>query len=147
MPTAFQIVFLVTLLVAAAAPMINGTNRRLLEDTISTTGEEKPDVVQIKCGGCPCDSPCYTTSPPPPSPPPPQPPSPKIPMTPTPGLNCPPAAPTGGGSRGASPGYMYITGPPGDLYPVNPYFSGSHRSFRSAPPLVAVFVLGMLIVY
>ncbi|KAI3744399.1 hypothetical protein L1987_57479 [Smallanthus sonchifolius] len=139
MPTASRLVFLVTL-VAAAAP-IKGMNRRL--DNTTKVPYDSPDD-QIKCGGCPCNNPCYTTSPPPP---PPSPPPPKIP-TPTPVLNCPPPPTGSGGSGLASPGYIYITGPPGDLYPVNPYFSGSHRNFWAAPPLLVVFViLGMLIVY
>ncbi|KAL8227596.1 hypothetical protein R6Q57_015180 [Mikania cordata] len=130
----WRIVFIVTLVAAAAS--IKGTT-----------------TATMKCGGCPCNNPCYTTSPPPPSPPPPPPPSSSppppvlIPTTPTLGLDCPPP-PAGVGSGRASPGFVYIAGPPGDLYPVNPYFSGSHPNYWAVPPVMAVFgVLCMLSQY
>ncbi|KAL7606612.1 hypothetical protein Lser_V15G15010 [Lactuca serriola] len=134
-------------MVVASAP-VKGMN---LDDTTSTTtvsGGSPEDL--IKCGGCPCNNPCYITSPPPPPPPtppltPPPPPPPKMP-SPTPGLNCPPP-PTGGGYALGPPSYIYITGPPENLYPVNQYFSGAHRNFWAAPPLLVMLgFLGVLIV-
>ncbi|MFS8028748.1 hypothetical protein Hanom_Chr16g01514071 [Helianthus anomalus] len=133
MSMALHIAFIVTTLLVATTP-------------IKATYDSQDD--QIKCGGCPCNNPCYTTSPPPP--PPPSPPPPKM-STPTPGLvnPCPPPPITGGGSGMAPPGYIYITGPPGDVYPVNPFFSGgSHRNLWATPRLLALLgVLVMLIVH
>ncbi|KAJ1425414.1 putative leucine-rich repeat extensin-like protein 6 [Sesbania bispinosa] len=89
-------------------------------------------------------TPCgYTPSPPPPlvypSPPPPivylspPPPSPKKP----PSVYCPPPP--------SSPSYQYITGPPGNLYPVDENFSGAtptlpHSFFVFFPLLVGLLV-------
>ncbi|KAL1556571.1 hypothetical protein AAHA92_12175 [Salvia divinorum] len=77
------------------------TNSRKLLD-------ETPPELENKCGGCPCN--------PPPSPPPP-------PLS----NYCPPP-PSGGGQN---PPYIYINGLPGNLYPVDPYYSSSVRSFSS----------------
>ncbi|KAL8241856.1 hypothetical protein R6Q59_012158 [Mikania micrantha] len=84
---------------------------------------------QFKCGGCPCNQPCYTSPPPPPPPPPSKKPS------PIPSLNCPPP-----------PSYIYTTGPPGNLYPVDPFSqSSNHRQILLAPSIIVVIgVLGML---
>ncbi|KAI4379108.1 hypothetical protein MLD38_005444 [Melastoma candidum] len=65
--------------------------------------------------------PCAQASPPPPPPPvpcppPPPPPAPKKPPTPS-IYNCPPPPST----------YIYITGPPGSLYPVDQYFNGAEK--------------------
>lgn len=89
-----------------------------------------PDL-QNKCGSCPCNNPCN----PPPSPPPPAlppPPPPPAPKKPPPSSNCPP--PPGGGGGGGqfpSPPYIYINGPPGNLYPVDAFYSGSGRGFST----------------
>lgn len=74
-----------------------------------------------KCGGCSaCQNPCAQSPPPPPPPSPPPPPKkPSPPSCPPPPL--PPSPPS----------FIYITGPPGNLYPVNPYFNGAIRSFPS----------------
>uniref|UniRef100_A0A7N0UCQ9 Uncharacterized protein n=1 Tax=Kalanchoe fedtschenkoi TaxID=63787 RepID=A0A7N0UCQ9_KALFE len=103
--------------------IISSQQLRKLDET--PTGE-------IKCGGCSsCSNPC-AQSPPPPSPPPPPPSPPKKPPT----VKCPPPpAP-----------YIYITAPPGDLYPVDPYYYGS--AGRAAVGLVAFVssVFGLLVV-
>ncbi|CAN0916187.1 hypothetical protein LINGRAHAP2_LOCUS29580 [Linum grandiflorum] len=57
--------------------------------------------------------------PPPPALPPPSPPPPKNP----PSANCPPPP-----SPPSSSSIIYITGPPGNLYPVDDDMSGSHRT-------------------
>ncbi|KAI3720107.1 hypothetical protein L6452_21017 [Arctium lappa] len=148
-----HIVFVAILAVAVAPPMINGMNVKKLDyntatDTTTVVAGGSSDD-QLKCGGCPCNNPCYaTSSPPPPPPPPPSPPPPKMP-SPTPGLqNCPPPPTTGGGyGQMAPPSYIYITGPPGNLYPVNPYFSAT-AAHRNLPLQVVVFgLVGVLIFY
>ncbi|KAL8531830.1 hypothetical protein ACS0TY_008435 [Phlomoides rotata] len=89
--------------------------------------DETPPDLQNKCGSCPCNNPC--NQPPPPPPPSPPPPPKKQP----PSIYCPPP-PSGGGSGSGggqyvpSPPYIFINGPPGNLYPVDPYYSGSGRS-------------------
>ncbi|PIN02796.1 hypothetical protein CDL12_24686 [Handroanthus impetiginosus] len=86
--------------------------------------EAAPPDLQNKCGSCPCDQPCN----PPPSPPPPPPPPP-TPKKPPPSNYCPPP-PSGGGGGGEyppNPPYLYINGPPGNLYPVDASYSGSGR--------------------
>lgn len=96
-----------------------------------------------KCGGCPCNSPCSVPSPPPPPPampppppaqPPPPPPTPKKPPTPV----CPPPPGSSGGPVVPTPPsqYIYITGPPGNLYPVDTNFSRAARSSTVGLPLV-----------
>ncbi|GAA0161526.1 hypothetical protein LIER_17821 [Lithospermum erythrorhizon] len=97
------------LIVFAIAEPIHGLNSRKLEDdNTSAPGFD------YKCGGCPCNSPCVQSPPPPP----PRPPSNK----------CPPPPPSGGSSNKPSAPtppsqYVYITGPPGDLYPVDHNYS------------------------
>ncbi|KAI3816564.1 hypothetical protein L1987_16266 [Smallanthus sonchifolius] len=112
-----SLIFLLVLAAAVLAPVKASTD--------TAPGGALDD--QFKCGGCPCNKPCYTTPPPPPPPP-------KKP-SPTPGLNCPPP-----------PSYIYMTGPPGNLYPVNPYSqSSAHRRIWVAQSLmVVVGVTGML---
>lgn len=92
---------------------------------------------ESKCGGCPCNNPCAVPPPPPPPAlPPPPPPPPKKPPTPS----CPP--PPGGSSWPTVPTppsqYIYITGPPGNLYPVDQYFSGAARSFAVGLPMLLI---------
>ncbi|KAL6543819.1 hypothetical protein OROGR_010316 [Orobanche gracilis] len=97
---------------------------------------ETPPDLQSKCGGCPCNNPCNPSPPPPlPSPPPPSPPPPSLPPSapkkPQPSNYCPPPP---GGEIGQSPPsapYIYINGPPQNLYPVNTYYSGSDRIFST----------------
>ncbi|XP_059316778.1 uncharacterized protein LOC132067527 [Lycium ferocissimum] len=123
----------------------------------------KLDEGESKCGGCPCDKPCNPPSPPPPppSPPPPPPdlppPSPPPPKKPPSGYNCPPPPCSdgcggGGGGGGenvpSSPNsqYIYMTGPPGDLYPVDHNVDGAKRSFSSGfSLLISGFFLGLLL--
>nr|XP_043625917.1 pollen-specific leucine-rich repeat extensin-like protein 3 [Erigeron canadensis] len=135
-----RVFVLVILALLTTTPIEGMINRKLNDATTTVTKDD-----QIKCGGCPCNNPCYptTASPPPPSPPPPSPPpAPKLP-TPTPGLNCPPppTTTTGGGYAFSPPEYIYTTGPPGNVYPTNPYFSGAHRNLWAGPPLLMIFGL------
>ncbi|KAF5777299.1 hypothetical protein HanXRQr2_Chr12g0534051 [Helianthus annuus] len=115
---------LLLILAAAVLAPTKAINPRKLTSTDTAPGGALDD--QFKCGGCPCNKPCYTAPPPPPPP--------KKP-SPTPGFNCPPP-----------PSYIYMTGPPGNLYPVDPYsHSSAHRQILVAPPLMVVFgVLGVL---
>ncbi|XP_042008977.1 chitin-binding lectin 1-like [Salvia splendens] len=99
-------------------------SRKLLDET--------PPELENKCRGCPCNNPCN----PPPSPPPPPP-----KKQPPPSNYCPPP-PSGGGQN---PPYIYINGPPGNLYPVDPYYSGSARSISSGlMPFLISAVTGLL---
>ncbi|KAI3466998.1 hypothetical protein Pfo_023661 [Paulownia fortunei] len=82
--------------------------------------DESPPDLDNKCGSCPCDNPCN----PPPSPPPPSPPPPT--KKPEPSNYCPPPP---SGQNPPNPPYIYVNGPPGNLYPVYPYYSGDGRSF------------------
>ncbi|KVI05419.1 mulatexin-like [Cynara cardunculus var. scolymus] len=124
-------ILLLILAVVVLAP-IKAMNPRKLDQTTSTDTAigGSTDDHQIKCGGCPCNNPCNTSPPPPPpSPPPPKKPS------PTPGLNCPPPPSS----------YIYINGPPGNLYPINPYASSAdHRVWVAPSLLVVTGVVGML---
>ncbi|PSR88180.1 T-cell surface glycoprotein CD8 beta chain like [Actinidia chinensis var. chinensis] len=93
---------------------INGLNPRKLDDT-TVTG---PPDSGIKCTSCsPCNNPCNQIPPPPPPPPPKKPPT----------QYCPPPPPSS---------FIYITGPPGNLYPVDPYFSGGRQNFPAGLPLL-----------
>ncbi|KAL7110697.1 hypothetical protein ACP275_05G041700 [Erythranthe tilingii] len=120
--------FYFTIFIIATLSMVNSRN----------LDELTPDPdLQNKCGSCPCNNPCAN---PPPSPPPPSlppPPPPPAPKKPPPTTNCPPPPYGGGGGGGGgqyppNPPYIYINGPPGNLYPVDPFYSGSGRSFDSA---------------
>ncbi|XP_042510697.1 sulfated surface glycoprotein 185-like [Macadamia integrifolia] len=95
-------------------------------------------------------TPCTEKNPPPPPPPslppppppslPPPPPTPKSPST----KNCPPPPSPWSGQSPPSPFY-YITGPPGNLYPVDPYYSASGRnSVAGFTVLVGCGLLGLL---
>ncbi|CAN4124950.1 unnamed protein product [Withania somnifera] len=100
--------------------------------TMSITNGLNPrklDEGDNKCGGCPCNKPC---NPPPPPPPPP-------PKKPPSGYNCPPPPYSGGGESVPYPPnsqYIYMTGPPGDLYPVDHNVNGAKRSFSNGFPLL-----------
>ncbi|CAN8313014.1 unnamed protein product [Cochlearia groenlandica] len=98
------------------------------------------EVDPIKC------SPSCVQYPPPPSPPPPSPPPPACP--PPPALppppkkvypNCPPPPPAN---------FLYITGPPGNLYPIDEQFgAAAGKSFTvvKLAGLIGLGVLGFLI--
>jgi len=112
--------------------IVNGVeigSRKLDETTVSTT-----NGTDEKC------TPCGDSSPPPPPPvnPPPSPPPPS-PKKPPSQVYCPPPP---------SPSYIYITGPPGNLYPVDENFSGAihphHRSFAVLLLPFAVALLGII---
>ncbi|KVH96246.1 hypothetical protein Ccrd_001658 [Cynara cardunculus var. scolymus] len=149
MAIAFRMIFLVIMAVAMVTAPIEAMNPRKLDDTTpaNTNPVGSPDDDQMKCGSCPCGKTCYSSPPPPPPSPSPPPPAPKKP-SPTPGLNCPPPPSGGGGGGGggkAPPDYIYITGPPGDLYPVVQSVSDGRRSFTVAPSLLVLSgLLGML---
>ncbi|KAI3825103.1 hypothetical protein L1987_06579 [Smallanthus sonchifolius] len=140
MTIAFGVVVVFMTLAVALVPLpIKAVNPPQLNDTTPITTNQLKD--EIKCGECPCGTTCYS-SPPPPPPCPPPPPPPKKP-SPTPGVNCPP--PPKGGSGHAPPDYIYITGPPKDLYPAVQSISAARRSFTVAPPLLVLFgLLGVL---
>ncbi|KAK1437668.1 hypothetical protein QVD17_03464 [Tagetes erecta] len=122
-------VFILLILVLIISPPIKAS----IDDT--TPGSPNDE---IKCGTCPCGTTCYASPPPPvPSPPPPSPPPPPKKQSPT---NCPPP-PSHGGQ--APPNYIYITGPPGDIYPVVQSVNGGLRFFTVPPSVVVAF--GLLI--
>lgn len=115
------------------------TNSRKLDET-------PPPGLENKCGGCPCNNPCN----PPPSPPPPAlpPPPPPPKKQPPPSNYCPPPPSGGGGGGGQyppNPPYIYINGPPGNLYPVDPFYSGSGRILSSGlTPFFIAAALGLI---
>ncbi|XP_061355618.1 extensin-like [Gastrolobium bilobum] len=108
---------------------VNGVESRKLDETTMPPATNGTDEKCTPCG--------YSSPPPPPANPPPSPPppSPKKP----PSQYCPPPPSS----------FIYITGPPGNLYPVDENFSGAshrhhhHRSFAAFFPLL-VGVLSML---
>ncbi|CAN1126403.1 hypothetical protein LINPERHAP2_LOCUS3416 [Linum perenne] len=93
-----------------------------------------------KCIPCnptpPPPPPPASPPPPPPSLPPPSPPSPKKP----PSTNCPPPP-----SPPSSSSIIYITGPPGNLYPVDDNISGSLRSSVQTVVLIGCGILGAIL--
>ncbi|KAJ4974407.1 hypothetical protein NE237_007581 [Protea cynaroides] len=105
----------VTLVIMAVwiTPINSSTSRKLDESSASVT----PDT-EVKCTPCEEHPP---PSPPPPSLPPPPPPAPTNPTT----QYCPPP-PSSNGSPPAP--FYYVTGPPGNLYPFDPYYSGSSQN-------------------
>ncbi|MCE3051464.1 hypothetical protein HAX54_049912 [Datura stramonium] len=138
MSRSLPILFLMILV--ASTHVTNGLNnpRKLDEGNIEN-----------KCGGCPCNNPCN----PPSSPPPPAPSPPPPPKKPPSGYCPPPPLPPseGGGSGGGyspnppNPQYIYMNGPPGNLYPVDQYFNGAKRGFSSGfSLLIGGFFLGLL---
>ncbi|KAL5723455.1 hypothetical protein ACHQM5_006855 [Ranunculus cassubicifolius] len=96
------VVVVVFLMVAAK---IQGLNTEKKDGDLVPGG----DGSGIKCTACSsCENPCgQKPPPPPPSPPPP-------PKTPSKNYCPPPPAP-----------YIYITGPPGNLYPFDPYYKSA----------------------
>ncbi|KAI3453117.1 hypothetical protein Pfo_009780 [Paulownia fortunei] len=105
--------------------------------------DEAPPDFQNKCGSCPCNNPCNPPpSPPPPSPPPPPPPPPPK-KTPLSNYCPPPPSGGGGGQYPPNPPYIFINGPPGNLYPVD--YSGSGRSFSTGlVPFLISSVVGLI---
>lgn len=119
-----------------------------------------PDA-ENKCGGCPCNNPCAVPSPPPPSPSPPPPspsppppspsPPPPDPKPPTPGQYCPPP-PSKTPSYPSNPTppsqYVYFTGPPGNLYPVDQsYNAGAPTSAPAGGFTVGLLMVPLLILF
>ncbi|GMP83684.1 hypothetical protein CsSME_00037510 [Camellia sinensis var. sinensis] len=113
-PSKLLLIFFV---ITTIATPIHGLIPRKLDDT-TVTG---PPDSGIKCTSCSsCYNPCNQSPPPPPPPPPP---APKLPPT----QYCPPPP---------SPSFIYITGQPGNLYPIDPYFSSAGRNFAVGMPLL-----------
>ncbi|XP_068331764.1 pollen-specific leucine-rich repeat extensin-like protein 4 [Pyrus communis] len=114
------------------------------DETPGAPGEEK-------CDSCtpsppppvpspPPPSPC----PPPPAPPPPSPcPPPPAPPSPPPSPKLPPCGPCGQYAPPPPSTLTYITGPPGQLYPIEQNFNGASRSSVNALP-VLLGLLGLL---
>lgn len=140
-------IILFLMVLVASTQITNGLNipRKLDEGNIEN-----------KCGGCPCNNPCNPPTFPPPPPPPALPPPPP-PKKPPPSGYCPPPPlpPSEGGGGGGSGGgyspnppnsqYIYMNGPPGNLYPVDQYFNGAKRDFSSGfSLLIGGFLLGLL---
>ncbi|XP_031388786.1 formin-like protein 16 [Punica granatum] len=126
--------FMVFVLVCSA-PVISGSDTRKLDETVP--GAEK-------CSPCtgapppppppsPCPPPPALPPPPPPALPPPTPPPPKKPPS---GQYCPPPPPSS---------YIYITGPPGSLYPIDQDFNGAYQIVSSQFVfLIGIGLLGLL---
>ncbi|XP_050231227.1 leucine-rich repeat extensin-like protein 6 [Mercurialis annua] len=126
-------IFLVILMIIsfAATPILGLESRKLDDTTLPSTPTD------VKCAPCdpsppppPPPSPC----PPPPALPPPvlPPPSPKKP----PSSYCPPPPPAS---------FIYITGPPGNLYPIDSDFGGAGRS-TGVSNLIGCGLLGILLI-
>ncbi|KAF3967361.1 hypothetical protein CMV_008627 [Castanea mollissima] len=113
------------------------------EKCSSCTQDSPPPPLPPQCSTCTQSSPPPPSpSPPPPSPPPPSPcpPPPSPPPTPKkpPTQECPPPP-----SPPAS--LVYVTGPPGTLYPIDENFNGgSQNSATLLPVLVSYGLLGLL---
>ncbi|EXC04506.1 hypothetical protein L484_001671 [Morus notabilis] len=123
--------FLMMAIFSALHPVNGSDHSRKLLDDQAQGGDEKC----TPCTQNPPPPPPPSPSPPPPSPPPP-PKKPPSPPSPTGGQYCPPPpAP-----------FIYITGPPGELYPVDKdfYYNGAAKSGPiSLPILVASGLLGV----
>ncbi|XP_071694014.1 uncharacterized protein [Rutidosis leptorrhynchoides] len=161
MSLSFRImVFMIVAASVLSSPMKSKSLRKLDDTTPAATNQPNDEV---KCGSCPCGTTCYSSPPPPapsppppaPSPPPPSPPPPSPPKkpSPSPGVYCPPPPYSGGGggssggSGKAPPNYIYVSGPPGDIYPVVQSVSAARRSFTVAIPQLMVVVgliMGMI---
>ncbi|XP_028776639.1 leucine-rich repeat extensin-like protein 6 [Neltuma alba] len=128
-----SLIVIISVVFTAPLPVATAETRKLDETAAPATpsGGEKC----TPCGNSsPPPSPPYYPSPPPPPPyyPPPPPPyeysSPPPPKKNPPSQYCPPPPAS----------IMYITGPPGNLYPVDENFNrASRQSFAAALPLLA----------
>ncbi|XP_054775984.1 uncharacterized protein LOC129284503 [Prosopis cineraria] len=108
------------LLLCLIVPLQGLDSSRKLDETTVPPGDQK-------CS--PCGDTVYS-SPPPPPPPCPPPPSPKK----SPSQYCPPP-----------PSFIYITGPPGNLYPLDENFnSAGRRSFTAAAALLPGLLIWFL---
>ncbi|XVE85401.1 hypothetical protein DITRI_Ditri17bG0088200 [Diplodiscus trichospermus] len=114
--------------IATVAYPINCSESRKLDESIA------PGDQGVKC------TPSCIQSPPPPSPPPPCPPPPSPPVLPPPAPKkpptqyCPPPP--------SPPSFIYITGPPGNLYPIDQNFGGASRNLQVG---LSALVCGFLI--
>ncbi|XP_010274665.1 PREDICTED: leucine-rich repeat extensin-like protein 2 [Nelumbo nucifera] len=117
-----MLLVVVLVIVAVTPPATVGGSTEKVDQTIVP---QTPDL-GIKCTACSsCENPCNQHPPPPPPPPP-----------TTPSSYCPPPPP---------PPFFYITGPPGNLYPFDPFFSSAGRnSVAGVLVLVLCGLLGLL---
>ncbi|KAL1192215.1 hypothetical protein V5N11_034165 [Cardamine amara subsp. amara] len=131
------VIFTLTITLLTCPIIINASSSSDSSSAIRKLDEVDP----IKC------SPSCITYPPPPSPPPPSPPPPACPpppaLPPPPpkkyGPNCPPPPPAN---------FLYITGPPGNLYPVDQEFgaaAGKSLTVVKLSGIVAFGIMGFLI--
>ncbi|KAE8719645.1 extensin-like [Hibiscus syriacus] len=102
--------------IAAVAYPIHGFESRKLDESTVPAGDQ----------GIKCTPSCVQPSPPPPPPPCPPPPSPPVLPPPTPKKPptqyCPPPP--------APQSFIYITGPPGNLYPIDQTYGAASRKFE-----------------
>ncbi|KAK8686272.1 hypothetical protein V6N13_125299 [Hibiscus sabdariffa] len=111
----------VFVVIATVACPINGLESRKLDESTVPAGDQ----------GVKCTPSCIQSPPPPPlpSPPPACPPPPSPPALPPPTPKkppteyCPPPP-----VPPSPPSYIYITGPPGSLYPIDQNFGGADRN-------------------
>ncbi|KAL9453384.1 hypothetical protein AB3S75_009063 [Citrus x aurantiifolia] len=129
--TPLKVLTIFSLLAAIVYHPVNGLESRKLDESTGDQGIKcTPSCTQSPPPPSPSPPPPYP--PPPPALPPPAPPSPKKP----PSQYCPPPPP---------PSFIYITGPPGNLYPVDSDFNGASKKIPSSLPLlVASGILGFL---
>ncbi|CAJ1939562.1 unnamed protein product [Sphenostylis stenocarpa] len=117
------IFLLINLVLIFLVSTVNGVESRKLDET-SVPATNSTDE---KCGSCGT----VYSSPPPPAIPPPSPPPPKK----TPTQYCPPPPPSS---------YIYITGPPGNLYPIDEDFSAASTHRRSFAAVLLPLFVGLL---
>ncbi|KAK8529251.1 hypothetical protein V6N13_102185 [Hibiscus sabdariffa] len=104
--------------IATVAYPVGSLESRKLDDSTTLPGDQ----------GIKCTPSCVQPSPPPPSPPPPCPPPPSPPVLPPPTPKkpptqyCPPPP--------SPPSFIYITGPPGSLYPIDQTYGAASREFE-----------------
>ncbi|KAK4772012.1 hypothetical protein SAY86_013787 [Trapa natans] len=111
-------------LTLSSALLVSGLETRRLDGSVSGTE---------KC------APCGQAAPPPPPPPVPCPPPPALPPPSPkkpPSQYCPPPPPP--------QSYIYITGPPGNLYPIDQDFGGASSSLPERFELVLLIAFGLL---
>ncbi|GMI70863.1 hypothetical protein HRI_000755600 [Hibiscus trionum] len=101
--------------IATVAYPTNGLESRKLDESTVLPGDQ----------GVKCTPSCIQSPPPPPLPSrPPACPPPPAPKKPPPTQYCPPPPPV----PPSPPYYIYITGPPGSLYPIDQNFGGADRN-------------------